>query len=264
MTTAPDETRAWSRLKWVGVVFVIFAVQAGLMLWLGRSQPATVSPSKPPLEVHIPENQSAEMFGASSPMLLVTPNAESFSSVWLRSSAITNQPAQWNSQPDGTLPQPVSPPGDEIEARVRSSRNKVVSVLDRPKPAIEMVGIPPDTITESTFSIEGDLAKRMLLARPALVSPVSEAPLSNSVVEIDVNSDGVVVDPPVILPGGSSGLPETDPYAQAADAYARSVAMSLRFKPLERAGSASAHTWGRVVFHWHTLPPPATNNLTTP
>ena len=254
MPAAPDETRAWSSFKWAGVIVVIFGVQAGLMLWLGGRAPASVPADQPALEVRVPEHQAAVTPGAGSPLLLVTPNRNGFSSVWLRASEITNQPAEWNGQPDGTLPQPLNPPGDEIVARVDSGSAQLVSVLDRPKPALKTVGIPPNAISESTFDIEGDLARRTLLARPALVSPVSDAALSNSIVEIDVNADGLVVDPAVIPPGGSSSSAETD-------AYARSIAMSLQFKPLPRASLPAERTWGRVVFQWRTLPAPATNNL---
>ena len=259
MTKAPDETRAWSSFKWTGVILVIFGVQAGLMLWLGRRGALSISASKPALEVRVPDEPSAGISDAGSPTLLVTPNQDGFSSVWLRASDISNQPAEWNGQPDGTLQQPINPPGDEIQARVDSELAKSVSVLERPKPTLETVGIPPDAISESTFSIEGDLAQRPLLDRPKLISPVGDAALSNSIVEIDVNADGVVVDPPVIPPGGSSGSTETDPYARAADAYARSVAMSLQFKPLPHAGLPADRTWGRVVFQWRTLPAPITN-----
>ncbi len=254
MPAEPDETRAWSSFKWAGVIVVIFGVQAGLMLWLGGREPASVPAGKPALAVRVPEYQAAVTSGAGSPMLLVTPNRDGFSSVWLRASQITTQPAEWNGQPDGTLQQPLNPPGDEIEARVDSGSAKLASVLNRPELVPKTVGIPPDAISESTFAIEGDLERRTLLARPTLVSPVGDAALSNSIVEIDVNADGLVVDPPVIPPGGSSSSAETD-------AYARSIAMSLQFKPLPRAGSLAECSWGRVVFQWRTLPSPATNNL---
>jgi hypothetical protein len=257
MTTAPEDTRAWSPLRWTGVLVIIFGAQVGLMFWLGRRGAVSAPPARPAMEVRVPEDQLAEIPGADSPTLLVTPNPEGFSSVWLRAPEITNQPAEWTGQPDGTLPRPFNPPGGELEGLVNDGPARTVSVLDRPEPEVKTVGIRPDAVADSSFSLEGDLARRTLLARPALVSPASDAALSNSIVEIDVDAEGVVADPPVIVPGGSSGSAETD-------AYARRVAKALQFQPLPRAGSRGGippaeRTWGTVVFEWRTLPAPATN-----
>jgi hypothetical protein len=69
-------------------------------------------------------------------------------------------------------------------------------------------------------------------------------------VQLLVNEAGDVVSA-VLLPP-DSGYAATDQYDQA-DQRALELARAARFAPAPRL------TMGRMIFNWHTVPPPATN-----
>jgi hypothetical protein len=101
------------------------------------------------------------------------------------------------------------------------------------------VFLAPEIIpTQSVFRLEGGLSDRLLEAAPALRTWSSEKLLSNSVVQIAVNSVGEVV--AAKLDTGC-GLAE-------ADAEAVATARALRFRPSSSAGTR----WGDAVFQWQT------------
>jgi hypothetical protein len=91
--------------------------------------------------------------------------------------------------------------------------------------------------------------------------------LTNSVVRALVNAAGEVVSVILLRPGGGA----MDASQRDADQLALDLAKTLRFEPVPRDGAdpalnpAVGLSWGRIIFEWHTVPPPATNApATTP
>jgi hypothetical protein len=92
--------------------------------------------------------------------------------------------------------------------------------------------------TDSVCEIQGAIAGRQLQMPNGLPAWPSDQLLSNSVVQIAVNSAGQVVSARLL---GRSGLP-------GADNMALDKSRNLRFKPVP----ASPPVWGRAVFAWET------------
>jgi hypothetical protein len=101
----------------------------------------------------------------------------------------------------------------------------------------------------STLQISGALARRKLLAAPALPSLALNDVIAPSKVQVLVNESGYVVSA-VLLP--------TDNLLEAAsltkgDTNAVPLACRLKFAP------APQSTFGEIIFHWHTTPLTLTN-----
>jgi len=107
----------------------------------------------------------------------------------------------------------------------------------------------------SALRVEGDLARRRLLAPLELPSWPHPDLLTNTVVQLLVNADGEPVSLTFLSGCGYS----------PADQYALDQARAARFQSLsgsgpQRLASPMAHlTWGTMIFEWNTLPITATN-----
>jgi hypothetical protein len=258
MTPVPGPPRSWSFYKWAAIIAVIFGLQAGLILWLAARRPPPPVPVRPGLAIAGAVDPFAEIPGAINPNLQPATQPGAFpGGVSFDDSEVTNVPADWSGQPKALLLRPLKPLDADLTNAPRASLSTAVSFVARPQPHSDLMNIfpPADAAAESTFTLQGPLAARTLLSPPKLRSFSWDQALSNSLVQIDVDAEGRVCDPPVLEPGGSSGLPE-------ADDYALSVAQQLRFQPLPGAGARSTPgsppslTWGTLAIHWLTLPPP--------
>ncbi len=115
-------------------------------------------------------------------------------------------------------------------------------------------------VSPSALRIQGELARRRLLAPLDLPPQTNNDVLGDSVVQVLVDADGNVLSATLLPPG--SGL-------ATADKDALNFAKSARFEPLNREGPASSVnsgtnlTLGDMVFQWQTMPPPVTNSTAT-
>lgn len=266
MSSRQVEPKAWGLRRWLLIIGVIFIIQYGLITWLGR--PAVDTQPRQPR--HIPPiallsgGRESEIHGLEKPALLLLADPRSFSGeAWLVADALRNPSRPWT-EPPRALPPPIDEFGGSLESVVRSNLLRRVDVARKPMPAIpDYFAIEPPS--QSTFSIEGPVARRRLLTGFKLDSKPAPDILSNSEVQIAVDAGGNVFSA-VLMPGGKSGSPE-------ADADALRLARSARFQPLIRDGpDRGASTipagldWGRIIFHWNTAPMPApvTNGIPPP
>lgn len=106
--------------------------------------------------------------------------------------------------------------------------------------------------TTSHWRIEGELAARRLLEPLPMQAWAHTQLLTNSVVQLAVDDQGFAFSTRLL---GTCGLP-------AADKYALELANQARFEPQAvKTKGEHAFTWGKIVFQWQTVPPPATNNV---
>jgi hypothetical protein len=124
------------------------------------------------------------------------------------------------------------------------------SFADKPAPRLSEVNPPPIPLpTKSSVRIEGDLTRRELLAPVEVPSIPHTNLLTNTVIQLAVDSSGFALFPVMLSSSGSKG----------ADQQALDLAKGLRFKPVGTANAGPPQrprslTWGRLVFEWHTLP----------
>jgi hypothetical protein len=128
-------------------------------------------------------------------------------------------------------------------------------LADKPAPQLDKLSVPPLPLpAHSSLRLEGDLAKRELLA-PLELPPIPHTEiLADTVIQVCVSALGIPFSP---VPLSRSGSPE-------ADRQALELVKSVRFRPLATAGSTTprgpaAFTWGKIIFQWQTVEMPATN-----
>ncbi len=260
MSSGQVEKRGWPPRRWLLVIGVIFVVQYGFITWLG--QPAIEmqfrAPRRVPVIAMLAGGREVDIPGVASPTLLVLASRDGFSgNAWLQPEPVGNPSRPWT-EPARPLPPDLEQFGGSLHEFVRGKLFKRLDVAGKPQPTIPEY-LPIDTLPQSTFSIQGDAARRRLLSDFKLESKPAAEILSNSVVQIAVDPGGNVFSA-VLL--GKCGSPE-------ADANALALARSARFQPLVRDGPdhpvslRPALDWGRIVFRWNTVPLPSTNAAPT-
>lgn len=255
MSAAVVTPREWPRHRWVNVVLLIFLVQIGFIFLLGTRQPVTPRAPRPAPPVSLLVNGSPSVAELYDPALFVLPNAHGFSA---QARALTpratftatgwDEPYRWLSPDAERL-------GDTFRQFAAASTTPPIQMAGKLEPRstpLEAATALPPSPPRSTVRLEGGLAGRRLLATPDLPAQPGADMLRPSEVWVLVNAGGRVVS--ALLATGS-GLAD-------ADLKALELARGLRFEP--RSGGQEPRThplgqlaWGRVLFDWQTVPPPA-------
>jgi TonB family protein len=250
------EPLGWPLRRWLLVIAVIFIVQFGFITWLG--QPAVEMqahlPRRVPVIALLAGGRETDIPGVYNPTILVLANRRGFSGdAWLQIEPPRNPTREWT-EPPRPLPATVEQFGGTLNAFVQSNLFQRLEVARKPAPTIGEY-FTGEILAQSTFSLEGDAARRRLLSDFKLDSKPATETLSNSVVQIAIDAGGNVFS--AVLTG-KCGSPE-------ADADALRLARTARFEPLVRDGpdrpplSRPTLDWGWMVFRWNTAPVPSTN-----
>jgi TonB family protein len=259
MMTAPASSRSWPLRRWLAFIAVILLGQFACIFWLNgkRFTAPQVVPIVP--RVYVPAGSRAELPDVSSPTLFVFANRRGFSGpAWLN---IPSQ--QFDSPPWSEPPRPLALPAEELGGElaefVRTNAAGAFELTPPPAP-------PPDFAftddnagaAQSTLTLEGGLANRQLMSQFKLASQPASDILTNSEVLAGVDAQGGVFSAVLLKSCGSKEADET----------AVKLAGTAQFQPARWAGpgisnpAAEKLTWGEMVFHWHTTPLLATNNVT--
>jgi hypothetical protein len=258
--TRPEAVR-WSPRRWTFTIVAALAVHVAGVFLLGdrpREAPApprfraTIYPATDPWSAQ----QLDRLPTLADPTLFALPHPHGFSSVaWLTFVPIEHRLTDWT-EPPRWLDLAADRLGETYALLARTNVTRPLLVADKPLPRLTGLDtpVPSDPVpAASRLRLEGPLSQRPLLTPLALRSWSHSEIVSNTLVEVSVNADGHVAVTALIA---ESGLPE-------ADQTALRLAASARFAPLPPAGPVLAPdprlTWGRLIFQWHTAPPPATN-----
>lgn len=240
------ELPGWTRKRFWGVVSALFIAQAGLILLFAERGPGGSHTVPAPVHFRLVQtpmsaDQLTSTFFAIDPTVFALANVHGFSErAWLRLPGLdldapgeTDAPA-WLQVDSSRL-------GTNFSQVARMESPLPFGLPDNTDEELEPwpVTLVPDTIqTRSSFKIRDKLARRQL-ASPYLRNWASAQLLSNSVVQIAVDSAGQVVAAHLL---GRSGLVD-------ADTNALDEARRLRFRPAPPA----APVWGRAIFAWQTI-----------
>jgi hypothetical protein len=258
MTAPSAEPVRWNRARWVTAIGVLFLLQLGAAYWLGeRSQPRPRA-AVPSTEFHLllgsahPPETWHTVLTALDPTRLALLHTRPPSPTFERAGSPqveTTRDLQLPSAPawiplrlsslDGGLP-------------ILDATNLGAPALETaPAAALPRLSAPAPMPfqTQSVWSVEGDLARRPVLAGLSLPSVPHTEVLSNSVIQLAVTDGGVVFSHALL---GSSGAP-------AADQLALAQCRELRFAPRpiapgERGAGPPQFEWGRLIVQWHILP----------
>jgi len=256
------EKPAWTKRRWILAVAGLFLGQAVLILWVDhRGMPLQDRPIfRTTLRLAVDDQgarQITELVSRDDPTLLALPSLQGFSGpAWLEFSSPNYQspereePPRWLNLREKSF-------GSSFAALLATSTIAPPLVADKPIPRLRSYEPNPPVspiTTHSRLHVEGNLAARPIL-NPAELRPWQHSDvLSNTVVQVGVDADGVTMFSVVLGQSGSKDV----------DGYALDVAARSRFQPLRRSrapGSAPPEdvTWGTLVFQWHTVPLLLTN-----
>jgi TonB family protein len=252
------EPRPWPRRRWWTLVALAFSIQLGLIFWLSDRSP--VPPHRPAIfpALRLAGNAAAELLALNDPTLFALPHRQGFSGLaWLGIPRPPFRSFEWSEEPCW-LQFSVQPPGVAFNPVAEIDNLSLRSTLARPEPEPTLPESLPLAAgpTQSTLRVEGDLAGRKLIQPIALPSWPYKDILTNSVVQVVVDSEGRPVSVPVLL--SSSGYNE-------ADKHALQQTKTARFESVSHDGPGTTPdllaqlSWGKLVFVWHTLPMPPTN-----
>lgn len=261
MNSTLVESRPCSRRRWWGLVALIFVVQLGLIFWLGDTGPIRPRPAAPAFTFKLAGSASGELLALNDPTLFALPHRQGSAGP---ASQRTPRPEvhsfQWP-EPTNSLLMAVGQLGAVFSRFIETNEFDSPQLPANLKPTLTLPYLPPLAVSaeQSTLLLEWDLAQRRLLTPLSLRSWPNPDILTNSVVRIAIDAEGRPVSP-TLLSGSGSG---------EADHYALELARAARFEPVRRNPADTALkpaedlSLVRMVFRWHTLPPPPTNTPAT-
>ncbi len=249
----PDRRRFWE------VALVLFCGQVGLIFLLGRTAPAPGVRNDIPIVFRLSPRPVAQEdlpgLLATDPTVLVFPNPHGFSGgAWMAVVPQKYDLPDWTESPRW-LKVDSSRLGKTFVDFVHHQELGSFHIAEKgPPPPGTLELLPPveTARTQSVWRVEGALARRALLTSLQPRAWEQNYLLTNSAVDIAADPVGTVVSAHLV---SRSGRPEADQSAVAS-------AWALRFAPLAPGPETPALTWGSLVFQWHTLPVPPTNNST--
>ena len=254
---SPLESPPWAPRKWVSTIALVFLIQIILLVVLSRKPPR---PGQPP-QFHtainltldrVSEKQLGEMTELNDPTLFALPNSRGFSgAAWLNFPPPDHHFNDWT-QADDWLELDQSSLGKTLLTFLNSNLPAPLLMADKPLPFSTVRLSRPTSgrlVTASEVRLEGALAQRSLLHPISPPSWTHSDILTNTIVQCLVDADG---DTQSVTLVSSCGVSE-------ADQVALRLATNARFHSLRSLGEQPKQrnetTWGRMVFHWHTLAP---------
>lgn len=232
--------KGWSRNRWFTIIALAFATHVALIYLFGAIKPIT-----PRAVTNVPTltlaNETDELLALNDPTLFALPHQRDFAAAaWLKMPEVKPPSFRWT-EPPRWLPLPADGLGAAFSRLMET--NFIASTPFDFRPAL-ILSLPTSPLEpmlpqHSSMRIEGELAQRQLPAQISLTNWPFADVLSPCVVQVLVDAAGNVVSSVILTPSGYD----------TADQRGLAIARTLRFKP------SAGVTLGRVVFHWHTVPP---------
>ncbi len=257
MSSVALESHRWERRRWWGLVVLVFIVQLALIFALGDVSLPKPGPPAPGFTLRLAGDASAEALRLQDPTLFVLPHPQEFPGRTQMAPPRPQFQAFTWSEPTNHLLPPADQPAAAFNRFVQTNDFSLRLPPASPEPQLTIPNLPALDLTadQSSFQLEGGLAHRQLITPFHLPSWPNSEILTNSVVRIAVDADGIPRSWTLLTGSG---------YAPA-DQYALDQAKAARFESLNRgpagpgAEAATDLSWGRIVFQWHTVPPQPTN-----
>ncbi|MBM3877759.1 MAG: hypothetical protein FJ386_13765 [Verrucomicrobia bacterium] len=255
----------WSCRRWVGVISLVFAAQAGLVWKLSAplAGPAAVHVPAPTVRLVLGEEANRRLLdslAAGDPTLFARVSPQGFSgAAWVNVPRQDYKLQDWT-EPVRFMDRSTGHVGGAFQEFIRTNRPPLVAVADKPGVVPSVTPLPSSpAITQSAWRVEGPLRNR---AVQHAVQPRSfDHPdlLAETRVRVFVNAEGHVFSPQLLATATAN-----DPVQRAADQHALGLTRSMRFQPLPKSAARPEMTPGVVVFRWHTVPPPAKSGEVKP
>ncbi|MFM2082535.1 MAG: hypothetical protein RL380_1226 [Verrucomicrobiota bacterium] len=248
----------WSRLRWTGVITLVFAAQFAFIFLLGTRKPNTPRRTFPaPQLVLAAEPASEKLFplaDLADPTLFSLPHARGFSGQARALTPRTRISTADSETPFHWLPLRTENLGFTLRQLVADNLAGELPFAEKIRPLPSPLVLPtlPAAASAPAIRYAGALAGRAPLLVPELPPQRAVEPVPDTEVQALVDAAGHVVTATVLSHGGS------------ADAIGLALARQLRFTPLPGGGNTrvvqplAGLTLGRIIFHWRTESPAET------
>jgi TonB family protein len=238
-----------TRGRWLTLIALVFAAHVALLFIFGGRKQIVPRPvtNVPTLKLAA---DSSELLALNDPTLFALPHPGDFASaVWLQTAVLKQPSFRWT-EPPHWLPLSADELGLVFNQFMQTNLFEGFELQLRPPLKLSTPGLPiePVLAQNSTMRVEGSLAQRQLPAQISLTNWPYADVLAPSVVQAVVDAAGNVVSTVLLSPSGYD----------AADQSALELARAMRFAPSSRL------TIGRMIYNWHTVPPPETNTPVIP
>ena len=247
--------RGWPLSRWLMLIALVCAAHVALVFLFGARKQIIprIATDTPTLKL---ADGSDKLLALNNPTLFALPQPGDFATaIWSQMPVTNPPPFRWIEPPRWL---PLS--SDKLLAVFNRfmETNRVAAFALRLKPPGKL-SAPAQAIESvlpqaSRMRVESDLAQRRLLTPVSLPLWPYANVIAPSKVQVLVDEAGNVVSA-VLLPSNNS-LEALSHYPDA-DQRALELARAARFAP------APHLTIGRMIFTWHTVPPPAANSPAT-
>ena len=252
----PPGGGSWTRDRWLTLIVLVFAAHVLLLFAFGgRKQIVPRAVTNVPA-LNLADN-SSEWLALNDPTLFALPHQKDFASaIWLPVHVMEPPSFRWT-EPPRWLPVSADELGLAFNQFMQTNRFAGFELQLKSPVKLSALGLPVESALAqtSTLQIQDGLAQRRLLDPINLQSWPYANVIAPSKVQVLVDAAGNVVST-VLLPP-DSGFTAADQYDQA-DQRALELARAARFAPSSRL------TIGRMIFNWHTVPPPQSRESGTP
>jgi hypothetical protein len=258
--TSAQEIRA-RRWRWFWGFTFIFLTHAAAVFWFGQrvQQPGPPDRLKPLIYLPIDDVSAQRVADLAivDPTLFALPSEKGFSgNAWLKHTPAPLAVSNWSAPPSWLTLNP-NELGATLTAHAETNRISTETLLDglRSTTPFELRVAALPLLSRSVMAIEGALNQRAFTLPVSLPAATNTDLLTNTVVEIAVNGDGIVES---VMLAGECG-------SKLVDEAAVDVARQLAFAPLplkRREREAALPERGRVIFTWQIVSPALTNGLT--
>jgi hypothetical protein len=252
----PQGNGPWMRGRWLTLIALVFAAHVALLfIFGGRKQivPRAVT-NVPTLKL---ADNSSEWLALNDPTLFALPHPRDFATASQVQTPVLKQPSFRWTEPPGELTLSAQDLGMVFNEFMQTNHFASFELQFKPPLKLSAPGLPiePALAQNSTLRVEGELAQRQLPSPINLTNWPYANVIAPSKVQVLVDMAGNVVST-VLLPP-DSGFTAADQYEKA-DQRALELARAARFAPSSRL------TVGRMIFNWHTVPPPQSRESGTP
>jgi hypothetical protein len=248
----PDRT-LWTRRRWAWTIAGIFVLHLLAIVSF---------PARPSLRMPEPNRETEfqmvldpqggqnvfEKLFVCDPMTFAVPNKDGFSGpAWLDGSKAEYNMPEWD-EPPRWLEIPSERLGVALAEEMGQTSLLRASVAEALPTDPEISG-PTAALTEITdgatpVRVEGDLVTRLIKVPSELPAWSHPEPLLETVVQAGVNAAGVMASARLLARSGSP----------AADDKALELARQTAFRATSQLNGLGELTWGKIIFHWRTLP----------
>jgi hypothetical protein len=260
MNTPGAELRPWRWLRWVTALILVFGAQAGLIFWLGERHAPTPRPPGPTPAIAFAGENPGRLTALTDPTVFALPRSRGpAEDAWRSNFPTAYRSFKWVATNEwlAHTPQLLSR-GPGALAETRRPLPEALELI--PQPILPPLPPLAPWRSQTSWHIEGELAKRRLLEPLTLKSWSTNALLANTVVQMLVDGQGRPVS--VMLLARCS--------SDDADRQALEQARAARFEPVISEGPGRATeplsrlSWGKLVVDWHTTPTPEVTSTDGP